>query len=138
MKDAIVACSIILILLIFPLQDMRNTVINRRLEAFDTVVHNSVNIARSDGYFTPQNISSLQNRLTEIFPDAAAEISISVTTSPKYRSNEFDDRELINYDISVPVKNVILMGGFLGMNPADNMFTYRKKSFVPSERLPLP
>ena len=116
---------------------MRDTAINAQLEAFDSAVHNSVNIARTDGYFTPENISNLRNTISGIFPDAsAAEIVINVTETPKYRTDVYDERELIHYEITVPVKDVILMGDYLGITPSDNRFTYGKKSFVPSERLP--
>lgn len=137
MKEIIVASVMLIILLIFPLQNMRDTAINSKLEAFDIAVHNSVNIARTDGYFTPTNISNLRNTIQNIFPDVTAdEIIINVTTTPKYRTSEYDERELIHYEIAVPVKNVILMGDYLGIPRADNQFMYGKRSFVPSERLP--
>lgn len=137
MKEAIVASVMLILLLIFPLQNMRDTAINAQLEAFDSAVHNSVNIARTDGYFTPENISNLRNTISGIFPDAsAAEIVINVTETPKYRTDVYDERELIHYEITVPVKDVILMGDYLGIAPSSNRFTYGKKSFVLSERLP--
>ena len=79
MKEAIVASVMLVLLLIFPLQNMRDTAINAQLEAFDSAVHNSVNIARTDGYFTPENISNLRNTISGIFPDASAAEFINVT-----------------------------------------------------------
>jgi len=137
MKEAIVGIIMIILLLIFPLQTMRDAVINAKLEAFDAVVHSAINIARTDGYFTPENEANLRSEIKRIFPDAEDhEIVINVTRTPKYRTDVFDERELINYEILVTVKKVIFMGDFLGIPPAQNSFVYGKKGFVPSERLP--
>lgn len=139
MKDAIVAIAVLIILLIFPLQNLRDAAINAKLESFDAAVHSASNIARIDGYFTQDNEENLLNEIKRIFPDANeenGEIVINVTRTPKYRTDVFDERELIEYDIKVTVKQVILMGDFLGIPPDKNCFVYGKKGFVASERLP--
>ena len=138
MQDIIVFCGLIFLLLIFPLQDIRDTAIASKLEAFDAAVHTSVNIARLDGYFTGDNKSDLRDAIEAAFPEVdASSIVINVTDDrPRYRTNVYETRELIYYEISVPVEDVIFMGRFLGIPDNLNSFTYEKKSFVTSERLP--
>lgn len=125
-----------MILLIFPLQNMRDTVINHSLDEFDLAVHNASQVARTDGYFTTTNINNLKAKLTSAFPDSATSIVINVTTDPKYRREAYSTTDHIDYDIRVTVKNVILMGDYLGISATANQFTYSKKGFVLSERIP--
>jgi hypothetical protein len=136
MKELIVGIFMMMILLIFPLQNMRDTIINHSLDEFDLAVHNSAQVARTDGCSTTTNINNLKTKLTALFPDSASSIVINVTIDPKYRREAYSTTDHIDYDISVTVKNVILMGDYLGISASANQFTYRKKGFVLSERIP--
>lgn len=136
MKEIIVLCSIIFLLLLFPLQDMKDISTNRKLTKFDLVVENTCEQAKQEGYFTPELVTKMKNDIILAFPEVdSSEISVSVTDTPKYRVSEFDERECIYYDVSVPVKNVIAMGDFFGISEKENTIIHHKKGYVLSEVL---
>ncbi len=134
MKELIVCCALIILLLIFPLQyalELSNEV---RINKFSDIVYVSTQKARTDGYFTPANIAELRANLLTAFPDLAdSEIYIDVTTTPKYRINYFDQRELIYYDIRIPVRSIIAVPAFFGLTPAQNSYMSIRRGFVLSE-----
>lgn len=68
------------------------------------------------------------------FPDVSEdEIIIEVTTSMRYKRFEFDSRETINYRIGIPIKRIVNLGKFLGIEDEDNRFNYIMKGCVLSE-----
>ncbi len=136
MKEAIVGLAMLLLLIIFPLQNALDVINGRRMEKFDIIVYKATQTARTDGYFTPANIASLRNDIKTAFPDVNdSDIVINVTTTPRYRLDVFDEREVINYEISVPIEKVIATADLLGINPADNRYRYTKRGYVLSEVL---
>ena len=136
MKTLIATIASVLILLFFPLQNALDTINNQKMHYFHMIVHKSTQTARVDGYFTQDNIDVLTQDLLNAFPGLdAGDIYIDVTTTPKYRTDEFDDRERILYDIKVPIENVIAAHKMFGINDADNSFTYGESGYVLSEVL---
>lgn len=137
MKNFIVGTAVLLLILSFPLQFALEVYNSQRISRFSNIVYTSTQTARLEGYFTTTNIGKLKTELLDTFPDLSeADIYIDVTTTPKYRTNEFDEREAIYYDIRIPVRKIIAAAGFWGVSDADNQYMSQRKGFVLSEVLP--
>jgi len=136
MKTFIVTIAAVVLLMVFPMQNVQDIVNSHKIERFDGIVYSACQKARTDGRFTESNISQLKSDILEAFPDISEdEVIIEVTTSMKYKRFEFDTREAINYRIGVPIKRIVNMGRFLGIEDKDNRFNYIMEGYVLSEAL---
>jgi len=134
MKTFIVTIAAVILLMVFPLQNVQDIVNSHKIERFDEIVYSACQKARTDGRFTESNISQLKSNILAEFPDVSEdEIVIEVTTSMKYKRFEFDTREAINYKIGIPIKRVVNLGKFLGIKDEDNRFNYIMEGYVLSE-----
>ncbi|HBR03119.1 MAG TPA: hypothetical protein DD738_10940 [Ruminiclostridium sp.] len=78
----------------------------------------------------------MKNDLLAAFPDLTeSDIYIDVTTTPKYRTDVYDSREAIYYDIRIPVRKIIAAPGLFGISEADNQYMTTKTGLVLSEVL---
>ena len=136
MKTFIVTLAAIILLMVFPMQNVLDIVNSHKIERFDEIVYSACQKARTDGRFTESNILQMKDSILAEFPDVSEdEIIIDVTTSMKYKRFEFDSRETINYKISVPIKKIVSMGKILGIKDEDNRFNYVMEGYVLSEAL---
>jgi len=136
MKTFIVTIAAVILLMVFPMQNVQDIVNSHKIERFDEVVYSACQKARTDGRFTESNISQMKSDILSEFPDIGEdEIIIEVTTSMKYKRFEFESRETINYKIGVPIKRIVNMGRFLGIEDEDNKFNYIMEGYVLSEAL---
>jgi len=136
MKTFIVTIAAVILLMVFPMQNVQDIVNSHKIERFDEVVYSACQKARTDGRFTESNISQMKSDILSEFPDIGEdEIIIDVTTSMKYKRFEFDSRETIDYRIGVPIKRIVNMGRFLGIEDEDNRFNYIMEGYVLSEAL---
>jgi len=134
MKTFIVTIAAIILLMVFPMQNVQDIVNSHKIERFDEVVYCACQKARTDGRFTESNISQMKNDILAEFPDVSEdEIIIDVTESMKYKRFEFDDRETINYKIGVPIKRIVNLGKFLGIKDEENRYYYIMEGYVLSE-----
>lgn len=135
MKEFIVGISVLLILMFFPLQWVLNQVNHYKIQSVNNIVHNSAQRARIDGYFKESNINEMKGELASALTIDESRIEVNVTTTPKYRFDSFDHREMISYEIIVPIDSVMAMNRFFGISDMDNRFEYTIKGEVPSELL---
>jgi len=134
MKTFMVTIAAVILLMVFPLQNVQDIVNSHKIERFDEIVYSACQKARTDGRFTESNISQLKSDILTEFPDISEdEIIIEVTTSMKYKRFEFDAREAINYKIGIPIKRVVNLGRFLGIEDEDNRASYIMEGYVLSE-----
>ena len=134
MKTFIVTVAAIILLMVFPMQNVLDIVNSHKIERFDEIVYTACQKARTSGRFTESNISEMQDNILAEFPDISEdEIIIDVTTSMKYKRFEFDSRETINYRIGIPIKKIVNLGKFLGIKDEDNRFNYIMEGYVLSE-----
>lgn len=123
-------------MLIFPTQYSLNQLNHTRMSQYESLVINeSVYKARREGMFSPQNIQNLKSKVAQLYNISENEVIVNVTTTPKYRRDVFDDRELIKYEISVPIKNIIVGSSFFNLNAQGNSTMYTIKGAVESEVL---
>ncbi|MBC8386608.1 MAG: hypothetical protein H8E13_00960 [Actinobacteria bacterium] len=136
MKTFIVTVAAIVLLMVFPMQNVQDIVNSHKIERFDEIVYSATQKARTDGRFTSSNISEMKGKILEVFPEVAEdELIINVTTLLKYKKFEFDSREAINYEIGVPIKKIVSLNRIIGITDADNRTDYIIKGYVLSEVL---
>ena len=136
MKTFIVTIAAVVLLMVFPMQNVQDIVNSHKIERFDEIVYSATQKARTDGRFTSYNISDMKGKILEVFPEVAEdELIVNVTTSVKYKKFEFDSREAINYEIGVPIKKIVSLNRILGIADADNRTDYIIKGYVLSEVL---
>jgi hypothetical protein len=131
----IIAFSMML-LVFFPIvQYTLNQANHNRMENAIEIVHKHVQQARTDGYFTPGNIDNMKNELALRCNVTLSKIMVNVTTTPKYRFNAFDQREMIDYDIQIPINEIIAMASYFGFTSEQNKSVYTIRGSAPSEVL---
>lgn len=135
MKEFISGVAILLILLIFPLQSVRDTTNAHKISSLNEIVFNSIEQARFDGYFTEENIDETKEKIAGVFKVEKSEIEFNGTTSIKYRTSEFDEREKIEYKFIIPFKNIFGGASFLGLSDEVNNKNIVKEGHVFSEVL---
>ena len=136
MKTFIVTIAAIVLLMVFPMQNVLDIVNSHKIERFDEIVYSATQKARTDGRFTSSNISDMRDKILSVFPEVGEdELIINVTTSMKYKKFEFDSRELINYEIGVPIKKIVSLNRILGIADGANRTEYIMSGYVLSEVL---
>jgi hypothetical protein len=136
MKEFIVSLVLIPILLYFPAQNILDNLNNVKINALNSIVQKHAQVARYDGYFKDANIIQMKDEIHRAIYIDISEIQFTGTTVAKYRTDAFDSRELITYEVTVPLKKVIAMPTIWGMSEADNRKEYTIKNAVASELLP--
>jgi len=135
-KTFIVTIAAIVLLMVFPMQNVQDIVNSHKIERFDEIVYSASQKARTDGRFTPSNISDMKGKILAVFPEVAEdELIVNVTTSVKYKRFEFDSRETIDYEIGVPIKKIVSLNKILGIADGDNRTDYTIEGYVLSEVL---
>lgn len=136
MSNYIAAFILLPFLAFFPAQYVLQTVNHHKISNFEAIVEVAKEEAKQDGYFTPENIENMKSEITKKYKDISTdEIEVDVTTVPKYRVNHFDERELIEYEISVPIDKIIVGGSLFGISDDKSKKRYPVKGAVPSERI---
>ena len=77
----------------------------------------------------------MKAKIAEALSMKESDIRIVVTTTPKYRFDQFQVDEMIQYEIGVPINRVIAMHHFFGIDENANQFEYIVKGAVASELL---
>lgn len=90
--------------------------------------------AKQAGYFTEDILSDMKENLAEIGVEVQ-DADITVTTTPKYRINEYDEREMIEYNISINVGKAIAAGGWFGIPRDENVLVKNYHGKIASEAL---
>lgn len=128
--------ALIMLFFFFPLQYVLNfTNANIRINA-DRISNQYIQQSRTVGYWTNDMITNLKNELATKLNIAATDITITVTQTPKYRLDAFDEREFIDYEIIVPVPRILAMANYFDLSPAENRTVYPIVGKAPSEVLP--
>lgn len=136
MKGFIVTFASLLLLIVFPLQNIVDTMNHYRIGVLLDIIHVSKETARIDGRFTTDNINELKNSIMKAFPDISeSDITIDVETSIKYKTDTFDMREAIYYNISVPIEKIVAANRLFGIPDEINRYYYEKEGYVFSEVL---
>ena len=138
MKEFLAIIAIIMILLYFPLQNVLDVANHNRINSLHQIVHSASQKARIEGKFTNEIVQEMTSNIKSKFSNISeSEIDISVTSNTVYRLPEFDEKNVIKYKISVPIKKLLAMNGFLGVSDEENKTMYTVEGYVLSELLPV-
>lgn len=135
MKQFIVLAAILPIMLVFIMQFGLSQLNNHRISMMQEYVLASREAARQDGYFTDENKKNLKVKISKEFGILPEEVIVKTDNILKYRKNYFDERELIDYQVSVPIKKIMAGNEILGISDDENRGYYRISGTVASERL---
>lgn len=135
MKQFIVLAAAFILLMFFPIQYGINMVNHYHMKEVSRYVHNAAQQARTDGRFTEENINRLKEQIANKLYIDKSLIVVQATTSPKYRLDRFDQREMISYEVRVPISKLLAMHSFFGFAPDHNSMDYVEKGEVASEVL---
>lgn len=136
MKEFIVMIALLPLLFFFPSQFVADEINHTKILAFNSIVSKHAQSARVNGCFTTTNINSLKDELSRALYIDAGEITFVGDTSLKYRTDAFNNMQMINYKVSVPIKKFLAMGSFWGVTATDNQVNYSIDGQVASELLP--
>ena len=135
MKQLIVLIAVLPIMLIFIMQFALEQQNSSRILRFENYVYTSKEIAKQEGYFSDVNISSLKEKIGRDFNVEKERVTFEGTRTPKYRVNQFDERELIYYKVSVPIEKIMSGGSMFGISEEYNKGSYTIESATASECL---
>ncbi len=136
MKEYIVGFAVFLVLIFFPLQWSINQVNHYKIQTTNNIVYNAAQKARTDGYFKQSNLDEIRMQITSKLKVEPSDIRIEATRTPKYRLDYFDEREMIYFEVGIPIDKVIAANIFYGISDQANSYEYIISGEVPSELLP--
>lgn len=134
MKELIASCVVLPLLLSMIPQYGIDVGNDRTMNRVDNIVHSAKETAREDGCFTSENINTMTERLEEL-GFTSDEITVTVTTNPVYRKDSFDEKNMIDYSVGVPIKKIIAANEFFGIADDENKMIYYVTGSVASELL---
>jgi len=135
MKQFIVLTAVFPLLMVFLLQFSAQQNTDIRIQMINEAVSNACEEARTEGRFSDANVSGLRNKLADIAHCASESIRIEVPAETRYRTGQYDQREMIDYHIAVPVNGFMAIPGFFGVSEEENCMIYEIENSIPSERL---
>ncbi|MBR4410691.1 MAG: hypothetical protein IKV72_01125 [Firmicutes bacterium] len=122
MKDLITTIASFFLLTIFILQFAGNQVTHVRIFQSGLAVESFREKVKTDGVAAASNIQWLQQSLAEICGCAPEEIVVCVQ----------DGSEILPYEVSFPLQNLIVMGSVLGIEPEENTVWMTEKGWIVS------
>lgn len=135
LKQLIVGVAMLVIMMAMPFQYALDQKNHANITQLYFYVNNAKEQAKSDGRFTDANIQQLRVNISQKFGVQPGEVVIDVTRTPKYRTTEFDERELISYKIAVPINKIIASPRFFNISDADNKGYYIIENTTTSEKV---
>lgn len=135
MKQLIVFSSLFMMFIFILLQWTANETSHTKRNILINIVETHSQQARQEGYFTNEITASLKKEIESKLYIPQSEIMVKVTNTPKYRTSTFNQNEMISYEVKVPIKKIIAMSSFLGIDDDDNMYWYKVDGEVSSEKL---
>lgn len=122
--------ALLVLLLTFPLQYANEQSNHTKISKFQAIVHNAKEQAKQEGYFTDAILNEMKSEIVNAFNDVqSSEITIDVTQL----SDRKERGQLIHYRIGIPVKKIIAVNKFWGIDPNDNQMIYIIDKYTPSE-----
>lgn len=130
-----VGAALFIFFLLFMSQFINFQEINHKKTEMTSAVAYYSQQARMAGYFTPEIKDEMITQIHERTGIEKSEIKVTLTESLKCTRQGFSTDSQINYEVKIPIKNVIAGASFLGIDEADNMHWYSREGSVSSEKL---
>ena len=134
MNKFIAFLVIVIPILAMFLQDVNQEKNMHYKDSAETIIAVACEQAKAEGYFTPEIISEMKRSFDKVGIDSSR-VEIDVTTTPKYRMDEYDSRELINYRIGIPIDTIIAANEVWGISDEANKYAKIYSGKVASEKL---
>lgn len=128
---AVLFCFVLFPILQYALNTINH---NHQLSAIE-ITYKHAQRARQDGYFTSENINSLKQEIADKMGIPESEVQVVADQVPKYRFQTFDEAELIQYEVQVPINRILAMASYFGFSSSENQTVFRIKGEVQSEVL---
>lgn len=135
MKQLIVLMGVLPIMIVFLFQYALDQNNNSRIDRLQECVYQAKEQAKQEGCFTPQIKKALVHKIETYFDIDEADIKVDLEETPQYRTSVFDQRELIYYKVSVPIKKLMSGNRFFGIADDDNRGIYTVEGWTASELL---
>lgn len=131
MKNLIVLCAVLILLMVFPLQYALNTKNHCIISITQKHVHNGKERARQIGYFSDENIQTIRKNIARDSHLKLEDIKI-VATGIENRQKRGNH---IHYKVTIPLHKIIAASEMWGIDKANNRGTYTLENDAPSEWL---
>ncbi len=131
MKQFIVLLAVFPLMMAFMLQ----FAVQHRIQLINNAVDNACEKAKTEGRFSDENVSGLRKTLADISDCSEERIEISVPENMKYRTGRYDDREMMQYRVAVPIDGIMAMPGMFGISAEENSMTYVLEDEISSEKI---
>ncbi len=135
MKQFIVLLAVFPLMMAFMLQFAAQQKTDYRIQLINNAVENACEKAKTEGRFSESNVSGLRTSLADISDSDEDSIEISVSEDMKYRTGRYDEREMIQYRIAVPIDGLMAMPGLFGISSEENSMIYVLEDEFASEKV---
>ena len=135
MKQFIVLLAVFPLMMAFMLQFAAQQRTDYRIQLINNAVDNGCEKAKTEGRFSDENVSGLRKTLADISDCSEERIEISVSEDMKYRTGRYDDREMMQYRVAVPIEGSMAMPGMFGISAEENSMTYVLEDELSSEKI---
>lgn len=135
MKQFIVLLAVFPLMMAFMLQFAAQQKTDYRIQRINDAVHDSCEKAKAEGRFSESNVSGLRADLADISGCGKDDIEINVSEDTKYRIGRYDEHEMIQYRVAVPIDGLMAMPGLFGISEEENSMIYVIEDEVASEKI---
>jgi hypothetical protein len=135
MKQFIVLLAVFPLMMAFMMQFAAQQNTDYRIQMINETVHNACEKAKTEGRFTDSNVAEIKNKLADISECSTDSIKVNVSKDMKYRTGSYDEREMIEYRIEVPINGIVAFPQLFGISKDDNSMMYVIENEFASERL---
>lgn len=130
MKEFLSGLAMLLLLSVFLIQFTANQITHDKLLFIEKDISTSLQEVKQEGCFTPEITEKLEEQITEDLRQQ--DISgLGISTTHADTENRAERGELIYYEITVPVTNIVGAAQFLGVD--ENEMTKTYSGYVASE-----
>ncbi len=135
MKQFIVLMAVLPILLLFLAQFTLEQKNHKNMSTLQEYVYSAKEEAKQAGCFTEEIRQNLIRKICDRFAIAPEEIELVLEQIPRYRTTQFDQRELIYYKVGVPIEKLMAGNKLLGISDEANKGMYYIESWTASEKI---
>lgn len=120
----------------FPAQFTADNINHEKIVAFDSIVDKYAQASRINGCFTTNDVNNMKKELAQALYLNQSDITFTGNMTPKYRTNQFNQAQMIHFKVTVPIKKLLAFEIYWGVSDNQNQANYVDDGAVPSELLP--
>jgi hypothetical protein len=135
LKQFIVLAAALPLLMVFVMQFALEQMNQGRIAALQELVYGAKERAKQEGRFTPAIKQALARDIAERFKLNESEVVIESANQVRYRRNRFNEREMIEYKVVVPIEKIMAGNRLMGISDEENAGRYVIEGSTASEKL---